>query len=259
MRIINHPYQLSCYTKREDIRILPFKEKGKEYDNCFILLNPFYKLNIKKVNFKESKPKWIEGKKSQILKDYDVYLWAEFLNDSGIKDIKDIVHCLYVTDHNYVDRFQKVRRNIWERFNRNINENQLISNADSHLSILLINPILNGFKELGYDKIILYDIFDDKETIFDIDELIESESELPTEFRLTTNDRKILLYQEYEHYETFIYSTNKKLLDSFITYIELEGFFANQTTTLLWTEIEYGKGEEVIKIDSDRVSKKNSL
>lgn len=250
LKILNHPEQLAKNEKRKRIRILPFKEKGIEYTECFILLNPFYKLHKRKTDFKLNKPKWVEGKKTEILKHYDAYLWTEFIKDSGIEDIKDIVHCLYVTEHNYVERYQKVRKVTWEKFNKNIDENQLIPNSDSYISVLLINPILDEFKKLGFEEVALYDIFDTHGQIIKIDELRKSEKEFPSEFRLSVEGREILLYQQYEDYATYVYSTNKKLLDLFIKNIGLEGFYATETTTLLWSEVEYEKGVELIRIES---------
>lgn len=249
LKILEHPEQLPKNEERKDIRILPFKEKGIEYTSCFILLNPFYKLHRKKVDFKVKRPKWVEGEKAQILENYQAYYWSDFLKDSGIEDIREIAHCLYVKDHNYVDRFQKVRKIIWEKFNKNIDENQLIPNSDSYISVLLINPILVEFKKLGCEEVVLYDISDDSEQVIKIDRLIKSQKELPSECRLTMKSKEILLYQKYEHYETHIYSINKELLDRFIEDLGLEGFYAEETTTLLWSELEYGEEEEWIKIE----------
>ena len=251
MKKIQHPYQISSSDKRDDIRILPFVKNGVEYNYCFVLLNPFYKRKQRFNNFKKEKPNWIEGSKSEILNDYDKYYWTDFINQSGISDIKEIFHCLYVSDHNYIERFQKVKKQVWEAFKRIINENQLISSSDSHISILLINEILAALIKMGYDSLALYDIFDENFEFTKTSKLIESEIEFPSEFRLLTNDRKLLFYQEYEHYETFIYSTDLKLLEYFLELTEVEGFFANHRTTLLWSEIEYEENDKILSIKED--------
>lgn len=169
------------------------------------------------------------------------------MNETGITDIKELIHCLYVSHHNYVSRYQQVKTKVWELFQKTLIENQLIPNSDSHLSILLIDPILNALKKLGYKKIKLYDIFDnDYKTT--ISGLLNQSSEFPNEFRLTTNDNEILFYQEYEHYETFLYSNDIEQIKTIVQEAELEGFYANDKTTLLWNEIEY-ENEPITKIE----------
>lgn len=72
------------------------------------------------------------------------------MDEAGISDIKELFHCLYVSHHNYISRYQQVKTKVWELFLKTANEKQLIPNSDSHLSILLIDPILNALKKLEY-------------------------------------------------------------------------------------------------------------
>jgi hypothetical protein len=74
------------------------------------------------------------------------------------------------------------------------------------------------------------------------------EKEFPLEFRLVTKDKKLLFYQEYEHYETFIYSKDLNLLQSYLELTDFEGFFSTDKTTLLWNEIELNPNDKIVKI-----------
>ncbi len=250
--IIDHPYQIPSSEKRKDIQILPFVENGVEYNSCFILLNPFYKRKERYENFESQKSKWIEEPKSKVISNYEIFTWTDFSKHSRINDIKEIFHCLYVTDHNYVERFQKVKKDSWEKFQKTIIEVQLIPNADSFLSILLINKVLLSLQKMGYEKVKLYDIWKEQEQVgfLEIQDLLKSEEEFPNEFRLITDDKKFLFYQEYELYETFIYSNDAKSLKSLVQIADFEGFFATEKTTLLWNEIEYEKDDEVINVET---------
>ncbi len=248
LRKIEHPYQIPSSEKRTDIRILPFEENGLRYKYCFVILNPFYKRKQPIKDFAKNKPKWIEGDKFTIKKEYEKFTWTDLINETGITDIKELFHCLYVSHHNYVSRYQQVKRKVWELFQKTVSEKQIIPNSDSHLSILLIDPILDALKKLGYNKVKLYDIFQNDILITTVSGLLNQSSEFPNEFRLVTDDKKLLFFQEYEHYETFIYSTDLKLLNEFLELTELEGFFATDKTTLLWNEIEY-ENEPITKIE----------
>jgi hypothetical protein len=249
LRKIEHPYQISSSEKREDIRILPFEEKGIKYEYCFVLLNPFYKRKEQIQDFDTNKPKWIEGDKTTIKKEYEIFTWSELMTETGIADIKELFHCLYVSDHSYIPRYQQVKTKVWELFQNTVNEKQLIPNSDSYLSILLIDPILNALNKLGYNQVILYDLYQDDYLSTTIRGLLSLSKAFPLEFRLVTEDKKILLFQEYECYETFIYSTDLHLLNSFIELTELEGFFATDKTTELWNEIEYADDDQITKVE----------
>jgi len=193
------------------------------------------------------KPKWIEGSKSKIKNKYQKYSWTNFLNYSGIKDVKQVFHCLNVYDQSFADRFQKVEKHIWNSFQKTLLDKQLVPSSNSYLSILLIDDILNALKNLGYSNLALYNIFTEKIYYTTITELIKSDEEFPVEFRLLTDDQKILIYQEFEHYETFVYSTDIKLLTDFIEQAQLEGFYAKKKTTFLWSEIELDETKEIIE------------
>ena len=251
MKKIEHPYQITDSERRVDLRILPFTQNGIEYKHCFVLLNPFYKRKNRFENFAKQKPNWIEGEKSKIKKDYAKYYWSEFIKTSDIDDIKEIQHCFYVSDSNYIERFQKVKKSVWEAFQKTITKEQLFWNADSHISVLTIDTILESLKKLGYEKLALYDIFEDDLIFKKTDELIISENEFPSEFRLLTDDKNLLFYQEYEHYETFIYSTDLQLLKSFLALTDFEGFFATNRTTALWSEVEYKIDDKILTIKDE--------
>ena len=251
MKKIEHPYQIPDSERRNDLRILPFTQNGIEYNHCFVLLNPFYKRKKRFKNFNKQKPNWIEGRKSEIKKDYEKYYWSEFTESSQINDIKEIIHCFYVYDSNYIERFQKVKKSVWEAFQETISDKQLLWNADSHISVLTIDTILEALKKLDYDNLALYDIFKNDLIFKKTDELKISENDFPSEFRLVTEDKQLLFYQEYEHYETFIYSTDLKLLNSFLKLTDFEGFFATNKTTALWSEVEYKDGDKILTIKNE--------
>ncbi|MFD0991669.1 hypothetical protein [Tenacibaculum geojense] len=248
MKKLKHPYQIPSSEKRTDIRILPFEENAVRYEYCFIIMNPFYKKRQPIKDFDKNKTEWIEGDKLSINKKYEKFTWTELINETGITDIKELIHCLYVSHHNYISKYQKIKTKVWESFQKAVDKNQLIPNSDSHLSILLIDPILNALKKLNYENIKLYDVFQNDILNTTINELLNKNSEFPSEFRLLTEDKKLLFFQEYEHYQTFIYSTDLKLLNSFLDLTQLEGFFATDKTTLLWNEIEY-KDEAITRIE----------
>jgi hypothetical protein len=217
------PIELERNRKREDINLSKMFNK---YESTFIILNPFFRLkeetsSINLKNFDDY------PKKMEILKFVAPYCWNEFKEDIALNSLKDIANLIY---------------NHWDSSNKKSKLDLLLKNKNIYppnegfISELLENPILKSILTLGYKKV-SYETEVGKKRNINIQNFISNNKTFGDAPLIKTLDEKICIYQAFDLVSTFISSSNENI-KSIVKNANLEGFFADETTTLLWWQLK---------------------
>lgn len=207
------------------------REFYSEYECTFVILHPFLKINDGQ-NIKFETGNW--PSKKLITEQTNPITWTEIINKAQLKDINELdrllafSHCARST----------ADKTAWIKFMTVIDTNNFIKPQVDNYPEILTDKTLKLLQTFGYSNILHYSDISEDKTLYNIQDLIESENALPeNNTRLLTTDNKILFETDFDSRFTYL-SSDKKTVDEIITQLDLEGFYCDNKTKHDWSYIE---------------------
>ena len=222
------------------------REFHSEYESTFVILHPFLKIKDGHT-IKFETGNW--PSKKQITEQTNPITWTEIINKAKLKDINELdrmlafSHCARST----------ADKTAWVKFMTVIDSNNFINAQVDNYPEILTDKTLKQLQVLGYSNILHYSDISDDKTLYNIQELIDSENALPENYtRLLTLDNNILFETDFDSRFTY-FSSDKKTIDEIITKLDLEGFYCDSKIKHDWSYAE--QTENIIDWSSEERNK----
>ena len=242
MKIFDHPETIDDIKKKKDLRFLPGKFGNKKYENCFLILNPFYKQNGD-INYKDC------SNVKEVLDNFEIFSFEDFMNNSKITDIRKVIYCHHIF-YPITNVYSKIEKELWKKYKITLEKNKIFPPIDTTPNEILFFNLINALEKLNFKSFTLDIILDNnkrKVSILELKDYLLNEYTLGP-FEIISENQKIVICQEFDLFSTQIYSNDKNLINQIILLSDLEGFFANKYTNLLWDRINIDENEEIIQI-----------
>lgn len=219
------PQVLELIDKYQDISIKNYHPK---FDTCFLCFNPFLKT---KNNFKINQDNY--PSKNQIIENFQVLTWSNFIRITSIKDIKSLDRILGFY-HTAIEKADKLE---YEKFKSYINKNEsnLIPADVDNINPIIEYKILNYLKANNKAELYIYSDIDEKTTLSKTEHLLNDLENFPFQPRITDKESSFLIQQDFDARFFYIYSDEKFVAD-IVNSLDLEGFYCDEITPTFWSK-----------------------
>ncbi|TYS48674.1 DUF2711 family protein [Bacillus infantis] len=200
------------------------------FEEVFIFFHPFFKPET--IDYDLFNPDTYPAK-SEIRDDCEMVSWKQFMEISNITSYEhvDIGLRTMILGLNKTYANEEIAKVIHDT----CDQHKIIYPTEGYFPELIMDKLLQGIKNIGYDWIWRGDEFCSKRKLEYIDDLIEDANLLEIEDKnLFTHDNNILLTTHWDSHFSLLCS-NKKTVNILVDFCDLEGFYCRETTEIYWS------------------------